>query len=253
MTIDNLHVTLTGSHGVGAGTTVSLTVRNCVFNWLGGSILTGFAGGDVTGYGNAVEVYGSVDGYHVYNNWMYQIYDTGITHQFSKTPSIKKNTMQNVEYNNNLIEYCFWSIEYYNASGGEGTYRETRDIHIHDNFCRMGGYGWGCAGRESGAPMYCLGSPADKTENYVTENNIFDRCLGYLVSTYGFDPNGSYIFRNNTYVQPYGAKFARIAGKDYIFDATAAAILEEKLGETTPILAAGRVRPAAKVKGLPQI
>ena len=149
------------------------------------------------------------------------------------------NTMQNVEYNDNLIEYCFWSIEYYNASGGEGTYRETRDIHIHDNFCRMGGYGWGCAGRESGAPMYCLGSPADKTENYVTENNIFDRCLGYLVSTYGFDPNGSYIFKNNTYIQPYGAKFARIAGKDYIFDSTAASILEEKLGETTPILAAG--------------
>ena len=53
VTIDNLHVTLTGSHGVGAGTTVSLTVRNCVFNWLGGSILTGFSGGDVTGYGNA--------------------------------------------------------------------------------------------------------------------------------------------------------------------------------------------------------
>ena len=135
------------------------------------------------------------------------------------------------------------------ASGGEGTYRETRDIHIHDNFCRMGGYGWGCAGRESGAPMYCLGSPADKTENYVTEDNIFDRCLGYLVSTYGFDPNGSYIFKNNTYVQPYGAKFARIAGKDYIFDSTAASILEEKLGETTPILAAGGAAPAGGVKG----
>ena len=237
VTIDNLHVTLTGSHGVGAGTTKNLTVRNCVFDWLGGSILTGFSGGDVTGYGNAVEVYGGVDGYHVYNNWIYQIYDTGITHQYSKTPSTKTNIMQNVEYYDNLIEYCFWSIEYYNASGGEGTYRETRDIYVHDNFCRMGGYGWGCAGRETGAPMYCLGSPADKTENYVTENNIFDRCLGYIVSTYGFDPNGNYIFRNNTYVQPYGTKFARIAGVDYIFDATAAATLEKKLGETDPIIA----------------
>ena len=250
VTIDNLHVTLTGSHGVGAGTTKNLTVRNCVFDWLGGSILTGFSGGDVTGYGNAVEVYGGVDGYHVYNNWMYQIYDTGITHQYSKTPSTKTNIMKNVEYSDNLIEYCFWSIEYYNASGGEGTYRETRDIYVHDNFCRMGGYGWGCAGRETGAPMYCLGSPADKTENYVTENNIFDRCLGYLVSTYGFDPNGSYIFRNNTYVQPYGAKFARIAGKDYIFDSTAASILEEKLGETTPILAGGAGTTRSNSQGL---
>ncbi len=237
VTVDNLHITLTGSHGVGAGTTKNLTVRNCVFDWLGGSILTGFDGANVTGYGNAVEVYGGVEGYHVYNNWIYQIYDTGITHQFSYDESIERNIMADIEYNDNLIEYCFWSIEYYNSTGGAGTYRETRDVYVHDNFCRFGGEGWGCKGRESGAPMYCIASKPDKTENYVTEKNIFDRCLGYLVSTYGENMAGIYVFRSNTYVQPNGAKFARVTDADWMFDGAAADRMEKYFGEESPVLA----------------
>lgn len=236
VTVDNLHITLTGSHGIGAGTTKNLTVRNCIFDWLGGSILTGFGGANITGYGNAVEVYGGVDGYSVYNNWIYQIYDTGITHQFSKTPTVKTNIMNNVEYFDNLIEYCFWSIEYYNASGGEGTYRETTNIYVHDNFCRFGGYGWGCKGRASSAPMYSLGSAPDKTENYLTENNIFDRCLGTLVSSYDAGAASSYQYKGNTYIQPYNVNFARIGSQIYVFDANAANVLETDFSEKDPKL-----------------
>ncbi len=236
VTIDNLHIMLTGSHGVGAGTTKNLTVRNCVFDWLGGSILAGFGGANTTRYGNAVEVYGGVDNYKVYNNWMYQIYDTGVTHQFNVSADTKKNVMNDVEYYNNLIEYCFWSIEYYNAKGGEDTYRETTNVYIHDNFCRLGGYGWGCAGRESGAPMYCIGSMPDKTENYVTENNIFDRCTGFLVSTYGQATNGDYKFTHNTYVQPYGAKLSQIDGAVQLYDGSAADNLKKYLDEDDPVL-----------------
>lgn len=236
VTVDNLHIMLTGSHGVGAGTTAKLTVRNCVFDWLGGSILKGFSGGNTTRYGNAVEVYGGVDCYKVYNNWMYQIYDTGITHQFNVTADTAKNVMNDVEYYDNLIEYCFWSIEYYNAKAGEGTYRETTNVNIHDNFCRLGGYGWGCKGRESSAPMYCIGSMPDKTENYVTSNNIFDRCTGYLVSTYGQATNGDYKFIGNTYVQPYGARLSQIDGGVQLYDGSAAENLKKYLDEDDPVL-----------------
>lgn len=237
VTVDNLHITLTGSHGVGAGTTKNLTVRNCVFDWLGGSILTGFDGANVTGFGNAVEVYGGVEGYHVYNNWIYQIYDTGITHQFSYDQSTERNIMADIEYNDNLIEYCFWSIEYYNMSAGTGTYRETQNVYVHDNFCRFGGEGWGCKGRESSAPMYCLAAGPDKTENYVTENNIFDRCLGYLISTYSENTADEYVFRSNTYVQPKGAVFARVKNTDLILDGGAADMMEKYFGEKSPTLA----------------
>ena len=234
--VDNLPIMLTGSHGVGFGTTKNLTVRNCLFDWLGGSVLKGFNGANTTRYGNAVEVYGGVDGYKVYNNWMYQIYDTGITHQFNVSATTKVNNMNDVEYYDNLIEYCFWSIEYYNASGGEGTTRKTTNVYVHDNFCRMGGYGWGCKGREGGAPMYSLGSMPDVTENYVTENNIFDRCTGYLVTILKDEGVGLYKFKHNTYVQPYGQIFSYVGGKRLPFDGTAAGTLKTYFLEDDPVL-----------------
>ena len=84
--------------------------------------------------------------------------------------------------------------------------------------------------------MYCLGSMADVTENYLTENNIFDRCTGYLVSTYGQDPDGAYKFSHNTYVQPLGAKLSNIAGGVQIFDTGAPETLSTHLGEDDPLL-----------------
>ena len=233
VTIDNLHITLTGSHGVGSGTTKNLPVRNCIFNWLGGSILTGYKGLLTVGYGNAVEIYGGCDGYHVYNNWIYQIYDTGITHQFSFTDSVAVNTMDHVEYHDNLIEYCFWSIEYYNAKPDPASHhiRTTKNTYIHDNFCRFGGKGWGCPGRAGGAPMCCFNTSNEELENFTAENNIFDRCTGFLILANNLKPR----INHNTWVQPYGVKFARIAGEIYPFDETAADTLA-KLGETEPAL-----------------
>ncbi len=232
VTIDNLHITLTGSHGVGASTTKNLTVRNCVFDWLGGSILLGHAGGNVTGYGNAVEIYGGIDGYHVYNNWIYQIYDTGITHQFGSDN--KTNTMNNIKYHDNLIEYCFWSIEYYNGNGGATTARETKNVHIYDNYCRKGGYGWGCTGREISAQMYCINFQADKTENYVTEHNIFEDCLGYLISTCTRPLKKGYTFKENIYVQPYGTLLAQLETGDLRCDESTAGMLDWNIGESNP-------------------
>ena len=91
-------------------------MRNCVFCYLGGSILKGHAGANLSGYGNAVQVYCGCDGYYVNGNWIYQIYDTAITHQYSGSRSDKPNHMSNVEYIGNLCEYCHWSIEYYNPA-----------------------------------------------------------------------------------------------------------------------------------------
>ncbi len=121
MTIDNIDFRYGGGHGVGGSggfanydsngnfTGISgcanLTVTNCIFSWIGGSNLH-----DTTRYGNAVEIFGSVDGYYVENNWIYQIYDTGVTHQVSSS-STGNTLMQDILYKDNLIEYCHWSAE----------------------------------------------------------------------------------------------------------------------------------------------
>lgn len=232
VTIDNLHVTLTGCHGVGAGTVRNLEVRNCVFDWLGGSLLVpeGRKGGPCR-FGNAVEVYGGCDGYRVHDCWMYQIYDTGITHQCHHANGSEIRQF-NVEHARNLIEYCFWSIEYYNAFNKFG---ETRNVYVHDNFCRFGGYGWGCLGRAEGAPMYSIDDRPDVTSNYVNEANVLERCLGILVNNFGrHAAPPDFVFRKNVYVQPRGWHFASIGDRQprlSKFDESAADVIRETFGE----------------------
>ena len=231
VTVDNLHLTLYGCHGVSSGTTANLEIRNCVFDWIGGSLLIpeGRKGGPCR-FGNAVEVYGGCDGYRVHDCWMYQIYDTGITHQCHHDRK-SRIVQKNVEYARNLIEYCFWSIEYYNAFNGYG---ETRDVYVHHNFCRMGGYGWGCAGRAGGTPMFSIDDRPDVTSNYVNEANILERSLGILVNNFGRHAP-EMVFRGNVYVQPRGWNFAAIGDRDprlSRFDETAAEVIRETFGET---------------------
>ncbi|MBO5959645.1 MAG: right-handed parallel beta-helix repeat-containing protein, partial [Lentisphaeria bacterium] len=126
VTIDNLHITLCGGHGVSAMWDVyGLEVRNCIFDYIGGSLWR-----YLIRYGNAVEIFGGSHDYHVFNNWIYQIYDTGITHQCNDCKDLDV-TQEYVEYHDNLIEYCFWSIEYYNQRNRFGI---TRNIYVHDNF-----------------------------------------------------------------------------------------------------------------------
>lgn len=228
LTVDNLHIQHTGSHGV-AGCGECLTVKNCVFDWLGGSILTGFAGGNLVRYGNAVEV-GGCNGYLVKNNWIYQIYDTGITHQAG--PQSKCDVHQyNVLYLDNLIEYCYWSLEFYN---GQNEFdRVIRNVYITGNFCRFGGFGWGCRGRESSAPMFSSGYCCDNTQDFCAENNIFDRCLGVQVYL-GTDKGNKRIrFRSNAYIQKKDARFLYCYGESKYFDDNVRKTIVDTIGDDT--------------------
>ena len=232
VTFDGLWIMHTGSHGIGSGTTVNRTVRNCVFSWLGGSLLTlDFYGSGPVRYGNAVEIYGGCDGYTVENNWMYQIYDTAVTHQFSGGDC--ECHQHNVKYLNNLMEFCFWFIEYYNADC-QGNPQSVKNIYMTGNFCRFGGYGWGCKGREWGTPMYCGSTVCCEVENHVAENNIFYQCLGYLVVLANCEGHKPEILRNNVYVNPKGEKFATVFGQTLNFDGTEKEMLKKYVNEEEP-------------------
>jgi len=229
ITIDNLHVTLAGRHGISGSGNVNFEVKNCVLDYIGGSVLWEQCPGNPdrknVRFGNAVEVYTGSNDFRVHDNWIYQIYDTGITHQCNDTKS--EVTMQDVEYWGNLIEYCYWSIEYYNCRNKYGV---TKDVYVHDNFCRFGGAGWGCRLRPN-TPMYSLSSDADETSNYVTENNVFQFSNGYIVFVYGkkHDLSG-FIFRHNTYIQYEDDGISWIRGVKTPFS-DGAALMREMFGE----------------------
>ncbi len=112
--IDNFCIKYTGSHGIGAGTITNLTVTNCEFAWIGGSIQSeGIYGRNyATRFGNAVQIWGGCDGFTVTDNYIYQIYDAAITQQYTEREG-REMSQSNVNYSRNVIEYCNYSIEYW--------------------------------------------------------------------------------------------------------------------------------------------
>ena len=211
--IDNLAFKFTGAHAIGSSSTRNLTVTNCVFSWLGGSVLSdNFNGGGPINYGNAVEIYGSCNGYYVENNWMYQIYDTAVTHQQNDTSNC---TQENIRYYGNLMEYNHWGIEFYNLRGAsydkDSKVKYTRNVHMAYNIMRMGGFGWGTQERHrSTAARLYSGSSLSANYNELTEYNIFDRCTGYL---YDVPDNSEEVLKKNIFVQYEDMIFGCIYGR----------------------------------------
>ena len=198
VTIDNFDLRYSGGHAIsGSGGTENLTVRNCCVSWVGGSVHTGLGDGKSIQYGNAVEIYGPLNGFYVYNNYIREIYDTAITFQFSVLDA--SIFMSNIDFHHNLVERCHWSIEWYNTPT-PGYVRKVTNVHIHDNILRFGGYGWGSRYRRRRAALGQSCKLPETTDNFVFENNIFDRCTGVLISVH---TGGDRLidFRHNTFVQ----------------------------------------------------
>lgn len=216
--VDNICIKFTGAHGVGIGNCTDYTVQNCIFAYLGGSVLTGFGGGNITGYGNAVQVYGGCNGYYVNGNWIYQIYDTAITHQFNASRSDVPNHMKDVEYIGNLCEYCHWSIEYYNPDSivAPETPRTVKNVNVSHNVLRYGCYGWGSVGRQEGGALFNSFCLTKNTENFEARSNILDRSLGNLVRL-NAGGDEKLLASDNTFIQKDGRAFGFCYGKNYVY------------------------------------
>ncbi len=230
--IDNISFKFTGGHGIGLGTSENVTVTNCIFSWLGGSVLwpteyitTTVTQSDseqttvtnktepATCYGNAVEIYGGCNGYFVENNWIYQIFDDGITNQFhGETDCVEKN----IRYKGNLLEYVYHFFSNSRSHGGYVTDKDfategddaltsyTADLELSYNICRMAGYGWGgpIKNRVNNGMMYRT-AVASANKNVTVSHNLFDTSGGYVV--YAFN-NSNDIYDGNIYIQPSGTR-----------------------------------------------
>ncbi len=239
--LDNISFKFTGAHGMGgAGGAVNRTVTNCVYSWLGGSILSlSFEGGKPVNYGNAVEIYGGCNGYYVENNWMYQIYDTAVTHQ--RNSSTGDCIQENIRYSGNLMEYVFWGIEFYNREpsasqlgGKEDTYtRITRNVASEYNILRLGGYGWGSITRHRTCKLYC-GYLLSENYDCYTRYNIFDRAYGDLIY---IEKESNELDDKNIYIQHIGQPIGTLKKPGTVIcDYDAAFRIAEGLGDTNAVV-----------------
>ena len=199
VTIDNFCVKYTGAHGVGSGTVNNLTVQNCEFGWIGGSI---HIPEHYIRFGNAVEIWGVCDDFTVINNYVYQVFDAGITQQFT-IPDDKEMRQYNVLYSGNVLEYCNYSFEYWVTSSA------TNPSYI-ENFLIENNYMW-YAGRGlcEQRPDHGNGShingwrfyDRNRAKKYAVRNNVMADSREYIMNIYSVwstdEGNSMPIFNNN--------------------------------------------------------
>lgn len=202
VTVDNICIVHTGSHGIGAGTVDDLTVTNCVIGWIGGSIQSYSRNeiGSCFRYGNGVEIYGGCERYTIENCYVYQCYDAGITHQYSfraKGDCI----MDDVLYKDNVITDCVYNIEYFHSEY-EGYTRTGKNILFEGNLLRRAGFGFGQTRPDGGGDGNIRsGGVSNPFKNFVIKDNVFDRSLTCLVRCETQAEEYIPKMQNNTYVQ----------------------------------------------------
>lgn len=147
LVVDNLKIVFAGNHGIGTGSVANLKVTNCEFGYIGGSRQNQ----NNVRFGNAIEIYGQVnetngyqveEGFIVENNYIYEVYDAGITFQY--TANTSSTIIENAEFMNNVVEKCNYSIEYWNVSKSTQEDKQNSYIHsfqIKNNIFRYSGYG----------------------------------------------------------------------------------------------------------------
>ncbi len=199
--VDNIMV-LNAFFGVSTGSIKNFHVSNCVFGVIGGAGRVTKEGASFTRLGNGVEMYGICDNYSVTNCWFYDVYDAAVTHQ-SKSAYEVPLTMENITYADNLFERCIYSIEYF-CDQPNSDEDMMRHVRMTGNICRFaGGFGWQRPNRVARHIQggWLRNNRKYPAEDFIVENNIFDRSINTLISCSARDEKHLPVMKGNTYIQ----------------------------------------------------
>lgn len=177
--VQNLCLMYGGVHGFGSlGYTYDMVIEGCVIGFMGGK---GLHQGE--SLGNAIEFMGGATNVTVRNNYLFQCYDTGITHQGPMNNS-RSAEFDNINYDNNLIEYCVWAIESWiharNGATAEdkatGNTFNYGTVNVTNNICRYSGWGWGSLDRpDKNVYADLTYTSLNHIKPLTVSGNIFDR------------------------------------------------------------------------------
>ncbi|MBR5307555.1 MAG: S-layer homology domain-containing protein [Clostridia bacterium] len=231
-TFENLKLIYTGGHAISMGTVNNVTFRNLEIGWIGGSAQH-YSKGNMTRYGNGIEVYGGCNGFTIDSCYIYQCYDAGITHQYS-AGGAGMIIQQNVYFKNNVIDKCIYNIEYFIGAGDTASVeRYMKNINYTDNLLARSGEGWGHDPSRS-ASIKGWELSYNRAEEFRIENNTF---FMDKVNACDIGANSAVwlpVLKGNTYIQRYGNTFTKMGANgstQYNFNGTAVDALE-KIGET---------------------
>lgn len=195
----------------GSFTVINATVQNCEVGFVGGHLqgYDVFSGtnGTPTRYGNGINFYGECNGYYVYNNYIHDIYDAGISNQYAKggTNAVRND---NIVYSGNMIERCNYGIEYFMGAADTYVDRIMTNMHIHDNIIRDTGYGFGRKSPSAAAAIKGW-DHNNHAEDFTITNNIFCDSYAYLYHIGATYSSWLPKLSGNTYLQHAGRVIAK--------------------------------------------
>lgn len=221
VTIDNIEVRNAGAHGISSGNCAGLTVRNCVFEWIGGGI-QGYTNGYPTRYGNAIETWGKSDDMHVYNNYINQVYDAGITNQFRQDAGTDPCYFKNSHFHGNVIRNAKYPIEIFLHQDYTDETNMINGLLIEDNYFMDIGKGLPQQAADgTTAAGIKGGGQQNPAKEYVVKNNVFFTSTSSLFEIGAAKPEFLAKLQGNIYVQNLGAKLGVYNKINYAFDAKA--------------------------------
>lgn len=213
VTLQNLCLMYTGVHCVTTGHAKNFTVEGCVMGYCGGRGL--FQGKNTISLGNCIEIWATGENVNIHDNYFFQAYDTGITHQGpTKADNFTGANYTNLHYENNLIEYCTYGIEAFSLRNRDEQAKKPEanwnynDVYIKENIIRYTGYGWGSLDRPDKNVYSDIVYDAKGDNGSVIhekpltiENNIFDRTRKRAINIATPETNkANMILKNNQFI-----------------------------------------------------
>lgn len=207
--IDNFCIKYVGSHGIGAGTMKNLEVTNCEIGWIGGSIQFCDELKDQpvlpVRFGNGIEIWGGCERFYVDHNYIYEVYDAAMTHQFNggDDPIV----MKDITYTDNVIERCVYGLEYFLQAPDSGDADRTiTNMLVKGNVIRDTGMGWGRQRPDKGTPAAIKSwHHTNKSTSCEICDNIFDHGSPSLVNISAEKDEWLPLCRRNIYIMSEGA------------------------------------------------
>ena len=170
----------------------------------------------------------------VENCYFYQIYDAGVTFQFSSAD--KEADVNNVIFRNNVFDYNNYSIEYFMTIPGE---KKMKDFVIEGNLCWYAGEGMCSQRPDRNGPNHIKSwGHSNKCANQIqVKNNLF--ALGFRQLCETLDKTGlGAKYTGNVYVQTEGKRVAiNTPLTDYFkMDTNVKQNIEQYLGDKNAVI-----------------
>ena len=119
--------------------------------------------------------------------------------------------MADVHYTNNVITYTTYPVEYFINDPTPGITHAYLGLEISDNIIRYTGYGFGDQRPDKSAAAGIKSwNTYNAAEDFVMNNNIFDRSKYMLIQLGASSPAWLPLMDGNTYIIDEGANFGNI-------------------------------------------